>query len=111
MNDPSSRDTPTKPDRKPGRPAHGERAMTPAERARVYRERRKLAAQKDAPWVGIDAPGGGDSEQVSTPALIDAFRGCVMRHDKKTGLRILRELGRRLIELDDPPPYEDEGED
>ena len=90
---------------KPGRPPiNAAGAMTPAERARAYRERRKLATGK-ALFAGIDP---ALTQQASTPAMIDALRDAFARHDHATGKRLLRELGQRLVMLDPlPEPADD----
>lgn len=92
--------------RKPGRPPKSEAgAMTPAERARAYRERRKKLATSKALFAGIDPK---TSNQASTPAMIDALRDAFARHDHATGKRLLRDLGQRLVMLDPlPEPADD----
>ena len=96
----------TKQTRKPGRPPKSAAgAMTPAERARAYRERRKKLATGKALFAGID---DRVSNQVSTPAMIDALRDAFARHDHATGKRLLRELGQRLVMFDPLPESADE---
>lgn len=81
-----------------GRKPIGDVAMTSAERARSYRQRRKETARKLGRLAGVDA---SIAEKVSTMALMDTLRNCVTQHDRRNGLRVLAVIAARLRELPD----------
>lgn len=75
----------------------GDVAMTPAERARSYRARRKKAAA-----VGFLAPVDASiAEATSDMALIDALRWAFTSRDRRNGLRVLALLAQRAQQFDD----------
>jgi hypothetical protein len=80
--DPNTLETP--PPRKRGRRPKGDVAMTPAQRAREYRWRRKWDA--DAAY----------RKEVSNAAMIDALRDAMARSDADYALDLLADLRARV---------------
>lgn len=79
------------------RPLIGDAPMTPAERARAYRERRKISARN-----GVLAPVDDRvAEATSNTALLDTLRTAFARRDRKNSLRLLRLLAARAEEFED----------
>lgn len=79
------------------RPTILSRPMTPAERARAYRDRRKKTARN-----GVLAPLDPRVDAVtSNTALLDTLRTAFARRDRANSLRVLRLLAARAQEFED----------
>lgn len=80
--------------------------MTPAERARAYRDRRKKTARN-----GVLAPVDPRVDAVtSTTALLDTLRTAFARRDRANCLRVLRLLAGRAQEFEDQLDLLDDSE-
>lgn len=83
--------------RKRGRPAkYSFGAMTPAERAKSYRENRKLEARQALPCIILDA-----DNPVRDVAILDALRKAVAAGDARAIYELTSELRDRYPSLRD----------
>lgn len=85
--------------KKAGRKPVGDAAMTAAERAREYRQRRKEQKAKGR-LAPVDERVAATT---STMALLDTLRECVTRHDKENARRLLGLLWLRVDALEEIP--------